>query len=148
MLAPEYLVLIAISEFISARGPIRKHTKVDKDGFLSISWFLSKHGWHLPHFSEQRIPSNMQVPHKVAGSDTSSENLSVGLSASEAEIVSNLGFPVAEHSIWSTTENGQPASFSNSENQLVPPAGEPGTISTESAPLAPYVLEILENRVV
>ena len=76
------------------------------------------------------------------------KNLSVGLSASEAEIVSNLGFPVAEHSIWSTTENGQPASFSNSENQLVPPAGEPGTISTESAPLAPYVLEILENRVV
>lgn len=60
MLAPECLVLKAVSEFITARDSIKKHTKFDKGGYLSSLWFLSRHGWHRPLFSEERIPSNMQ----------------------------------------------------------------------------------------
>ena len=37
MLAPEYLVLNALSEFITVRGSIKKYTKLDKVGRLSNS---------------------------------------------------------------------------------------------------------------
>ena len=37
MLAPEYLVLNALSEFITVRGSIKKYTKLDKVGCLSNS---------------------------------------------------------------------------------------------------------------
>ena len=37
MLAPEYLVLNALSEFITARRSIKKYTKLDKVGCLSNS---------------------------------------------------------------------------------------------------------------
>ena len=115
MLAPEYLVLNAVSEFITARESIRKHTKPDKDGLLSTLWFLSKHGWHLFLSSEQRIPSNMQHVDCLAVTPIS-KKVSVGLSTGQAEILGNLVSPVAEHTIGLRAEYGHPASFSNSES--------------------------------
>ena len=48
MLAPEYLVLRAVNELMTAGESIKKHTKFDKGGCLSNLWVLSRHGWHRP----------------------------------------------------------------------------------------------------
>ena len=78
MLCPENLVLNAVGEFTTVRESIRKHEKVDKDEFLSTSWFLSRHGWPLSLFTEQRIPSNMQHKNCLAVTPIS-RKVSVGL---------------------------------------------------------------------
>ena len=81
MLAPVYLVLNAVSEFITPSN--QKHTKFDKGGFLSNSLFLSRHGWHLSLFSEQRTPSNMQHIECLAVTPVLIK-MSVGLSTRQA----------------------------------------------------------------
>ncbi len=83
MLAPEYLVLNAVSEFIIPRESTRKDTKLDKGGYLSNSLFLSRHGWHLSLFSEHRIPSNMQHINCLEVTPVSIK-VSVGLSTCQA----------------------------------------------------------------
>ena len=77
-----------------------------------------------------------------------SKKASVGLSTGRAEILGTLVSPVAEHTIGLRAEYGHPASFSNSESRLLPPADEPGIFFTASAPLAPYIVGILETRAV
>lgn len=73
--------------------------------------------------------------------------MSVGLSTSEAEILGTLVPPIAEHTLGSRAEYGQPVGCSNIESQLVLSAGGAGIFSTASAPLALCLVEILETRV-